>query len=146
MATGLLERAPAAASVAREPSTVEQTGLDLSNIADLALKLIFYNNQVNAQTISDEICLPFYNIVDKALMMLKKEELVEVAGSNGFGELAYQYSITPKGGLRVHALLERTTYVGPAPVTLDHYRSVVKEQAIAEVRVGPREVREALAD
>jgi hypothetical protein len=146
MATGLIERGPAAAAAAREPTSVEQTGLDLSLIADLALKLVFYNNQVTAQMISDELCLPFYNVVDKALIMLKKEELIEVAGSNGFGELAYQYSITPKGGLRVHSLLERTTYVGPAPVTLDQYKAVVKEQAISEVRVGPREVREAMAD
>ncbi|MER3437304.1 MAG: AAA family ATPase [Chloroflexota bacterium] len=146
MATGLIAQRPAAADVAREPTSVEQTGLDLSLIADLALKLIFYNNQITAQAISDELCLPFYNIVDKALMMLKKEELIEVAGSNGFGELAYQYTITPKGQIRVHSLLERTTYVGPAPITLDHYRQIVKAQAIAEVRVGPKEVREALAD
>jgi hypothetical protein len=146
MATGLIERGPAAAAAAREPTSVEQTGLDLSLIADLALKLIFYNNQITAQMIGDELCLPFYNVVDKALIMLKKEELIEVAGSNGFGELAYQYAITPKGGLRVHSLLERTTYVGPAPVTLEQYKAVVKEQAISEVRVGPRDVREALAD
>src|SRR5262245_2421876 len=69
MATGLIERGPAAAAIAREPTSVEQTGLDLSLIADLALKLIFYNNQITAQMISDELCLPFYNIIDKALIM-----------------------------------------------------------------------------
>jgi len=146
--TGLLERAaaPEAASVAREPQSVEQTGLDLSTITDMALKFIYFNNQITAQHISDEIALPFYNILDKALMVLKKEELIEVAGSNGFGELAYQYSITPKGVIRCHQILERTTYVGPAPVTVDHYRKVIKAQAISTVRVGPREVREALSD
>ena len=149
MATiGLLERAaaPEAATVAREPQSVEQTGLDLSHIADLALKFIYYHNQITAQTISDEMCLPFYNIIDRALMVLKKEELIEVAGSNGFGELAYQYSITPKGAVRVHQILERTTYVGPAPVTVDHYRRVIEAQAISTVRVGPKEVRDSFAD
>src|SRR4051794_28323043 len=137
MATGLIERAesPAAASAAREPNSVEQTGLDLAAIADMALKFIYFNNQITAQTVSDEMCLPFYNILDKALMTLKKEELIEVAGSNGFGELAYQYSITPKGVVRVHQILERTTYVGPAPVTLDQYKQVIKAQAISDVRV-----------
>ncbi len=146
--TGLLERAaaPEAAVVAREPQSVEQTGLDLSAIADLALKFIYFNNQITAQDISDEMCLPFYNIIDKALFVLKKEELIEVAGANGFGELAYQYSITPKGVIRCHQLLERTTYTGPAPVTVEHYRRVIKAQAISTVRVGPKEVREALAD
>jgi predicted ATPase with chaperone activity len=148
MATGLMERAesPAAAVVAREPNSVEQTGLDLAHIADLALKFIYFNNQITAQTIADEICLPFYNVIDKALSALKREELIEVAGSNGFGELAYQYSITPKGVVRVHQILERTTYVGPAPVTLDHYKAVIKQQAISEVRVGPDQVRDAMCD
>ena len=146
MFTEMLERAPAAASVAREPTSVEQTGLELALIADLALKLIYFNNQATGQFISDETCLPFYNIVDKALMLLKREELIEVSGSQGFGELAYQYAITPKGVIRVHQVLDRTTYVGPAPVTLDQYNSVIKQQAIAEVRVGPREVREAMSD
>src|SRR3954447_18911361 len=79
-------------------------------------------------------------------MVLKREELLEVSGGNGFGELAYQYSITPKGVVRIHQILERTTYVGPAPVTLDHYCAVVKAQAISDVRVGPNDVREAMAD
>jgi predicted ATPase with chaperone activity len=145
MAVETIERAPVA-SAAREPNSVEQTGLDLALIADLVLKFIYFNNQITAQVISDEICLPFYNVVDKALTLLKREELIEVGGSHGFGELAYQYSITPKGVVRVHQVLERTTYVGPAPVTLEQYRSVVLEQAIADVRVSPKDVREAMAD
>ncbi|HQY31723.1 MAG TPA: ATP-binding protein, partial [Thermomicrobiales bacterium] len=48
--------------------------------------------------------------------------------------------------IRSHQILERTTYTGPAPVTVEHYRRVIKAQAISTVRVGPREVREALAE
>jgi predicted ATPase with chaperone activity len=148
MATGLMERAisPAAGDVAREPQSVEQTGLDLSLIADLALKFIYYNNQITAQTIADETCLPFYNVVERALAVLKKEELIEVAGSHGFGDMAYQYTITPKGMIRVHQILERTTYTGPAPVTLDHYKAVIAAQKITDVRVGARDVRESMKE
>lgn len=141
-----LEHTPSAASIAPEPKSVEQTGLDRIGISDLVLKVIYFNNQVAGQAISDTICLPFFNVIDKALGVLKKEELVEVVGSAGFGEPAYQYSITPKGSSRVQQLLERTTYVGPAPVTLEQYTEVVKAQAISDVRVGPEEVREAMSD
>ena len=132
--------------VAREPTSIEQTGLDLATIADLALKIIYFNNQTTAQLISDEICLPYYGVLERALTLLKREELVEVSGSNGFGELSYQYSASSKGAERVMQLLERTTYVGPAPITLDHYREVVAQQAISEVHVNPREVRNAMSD
>jgi len=145
MAVDMIARAPVAPA-AREPNSVEQTGLDLALIADLVLKFIYFNNQITAQTISDEICLPFFNVVDKALGLLKREELIEVGGSQGFGELAYQYTMTPKGVVRVHQILDRTTYVGPAPVTLEQYRAVILEQAIHDVRVSPKDVREALAD
>jgi predicted ATPase with chaperone activity len=129
-----------------EPQSVAETGLDLQFIADLVLKAVYFNSGITAQTIADTLCLPFFNIIDRALSVLKREELVEVGGSNGFGELAYQYAITVKGMNRVHDVLARSSYTGPAPVTLDEYRQVVASQAIADVRVGPADVRKALAD
>lgn len=148
MTTGALAQAPitAAADVAREPTSIELTGLDLATISDLALKIIYFNNQITAQLFADEICLPYYGVLEKALTLLKREELVEISGSNGFGELSYQYSASSKGGERVDQLLERTTYVGPAPITIEHYREVVAAQAISDVRVNPQEVREAMSD
>jgi len=145
MTVEIVERSGVIA-LAREPNSVEQTGLDVSLISDLILKFIYFKNQITGQAISDEICLPFFNVVDRAINLLKREELIEVGGSQGFGELSYQYSITPKGVVRVHQILDRTTYVGPAPVTLDHYCQVVLQQAIADVRVSPLAVRSALSD
>ncbi|HUG14405.1 MAG TPA: ATP-binding protein [Thermomicrobiales bacterium] len=130
----------------REPSSVEETGLDISFISDLVLKIIYFNSMTTAQTIADTLCLPFFNIVDRALTLLKREELIEVIGSSGFGELAYQYLVTPKGSARAHDVIGRTAYVGPAPVTLDSYREVVRSQAIGNVKVTPADVRRATAD
>jgi predicted ATPase with chaperone activity len=137
---------PSLLQLMAEPQTIAETGLDLSFIADLVLKVVYFNSNMTAQAIADSLCLPFFNIVDKALAALKREELVEVGGSSGFGELAYQYAITVKGMNRVHDVLARCTYTGPAPVTLDEYRQVVAAQAIADVRVTPADARRALAD
>jgi predicted ATPase with chaperone activity len=130
----------------REPQNVDETGLDISFISDLILKVIFFNSMTTAQAIADTICLPFFNVVDRALTLLKREELVEVAGSSGFGELAYQYVVTPKGAARAHDVVARSAYVGPAPVTLESYKEVVKAQSIGQVRVTPQDVRRATAD
>jgi predicted ATPase with chaperone activity len=48
--------------------------------------------------------------------------------------------------IRVHQILERTTYTGPAPVTLDHYKAVIAAQKITDVRVGARDVRESMKE
>lgn len=130
----------------REPESIDETGLDLAVIADLALKVIFFNSMTTAQAITDTLRLPFFNIVDRALILLKREELIEVAGSNGFGELAYQYVVTPKGSARAHEILARSSYVGPAPVTLEQYWEVVKAQEIGKIRVGPEDIRRVMAD
>ena len=97
----------------REPASIEETGLDLNFIADLVLKIIYFNSLTTAQIIADTLCLPFFNVVDRALVLLKREEQIEVAGSNGFGELAYQYIVTPKGSSRAHDLIDRSSYIGP---------------------------------
>ena len=130
----------------REPSNIDETGLDINIIADLVLKVIYFNSLATAQSIADTLCLPFFNIVDRALMILKREEFVEVAGTNGFGELAYQYITTPKGSNRAHEIIERSSYVGPAPVTLETYWEVIRSQEIGQIRITPADVRRATAD
>jgi predicted ATPase with chaperone activity len=135
-----------ASALVKEPTSLEETGLDLPFLADLVLKAIYYNNSVTAQRITEILCLPYFNVIDRALTMLKREELVEVSGSNGFGELGYQYAIAPRGMTRVHEVMERSTYLGPAPVMLEDYIAVVKAQAIGEVRVSPADIRAAFAD
>ncbi|MDQ3779926.1 MAG: ATP-binding protein [Chloroflexota bacterium] len=144
MAVSLMERD--SSSLVAPPGALEETGLDLPFIADLVLKIIYYSNQIMAQAITDEISLPFFNVVDRALTMLKREELIEVVGSQGFGQLAYQYSITSKGNLRVREVLERTTYVGPAPITLEHYTAVARSQINADTRVSPEDMRRVMSD
>ena len=135
-----------ASALVKEPASLDDTGLDLPFLSDLVLKSIYYNNSVTAQQITEILCLPYFNVIDRALTMLKREELVEVSGSNGFGELGYQYAIAPRGITRVHEVMERSTYVGPAPVMLEDYLVVVKAQAIGEVRVSPADIRAAFAD
>jgi predicted ATPase with chaperone activity len=149
VATSRPQPRPATASLnpfLREPQNIDETGPDLSFISDLIIKVIYFNSMTTAQAIADTLCLPFFNVVDRALTLLKREELIEVVGSSGFGELAYQYLVTPKGNARAHDVISRSAYVGPAPVTLEAYKEVVKSQAIGNVKVTPQDVRRATAD
>ncbi len=131
---------------AQEPSSVEQTGLELVFIADMALKIIYFQGMITGQALSEHLCLPYFNVLERALSYLKREEYVEVTGSSGFGELAYQYSLTPKGANRAQEQIDRTAYAGPAPVTLEAYQAMVMEQAHDAERVSREEVSRAMAD
>jgi hypothetical protein len=56
---------------AREPATVDQTGLELIFIADLALKIICFQGVITAQALSEHLCLPYFNILERAFTYLK---------------------------------------------------------------------------
>lgn len=131
---------------AQEPNSVEETGLDLLFIADMSLKVIYFQGMITGQALSEHLCLPYFNILERALAYLKREEYVEVSGSSGFGELAYQYTLTPKGNARAQEQIDRTAYAGPAPVTLEDYQTMVLEQAKGSGRVSRDEVVKATSD
>ena len=88
-------------------------------LADLTLKLVYYKSDMSSYEIAEALALPFLGVLQEVLEFLKREELVEVSGSKGFGERGYQWVITSQGGERAVQALERDQYVGPAPVLLD---------------------------
>jgi predicted ATPase with chaperone activity len=127
------------------PKCLEDTGLTLGFLTDLTLKLIYYKSDMSSVEIAEALALPFLGVMERVLEFLKREELVEVSGSKGFGERGYTYTISGKGGERALQALERDQYVGPAPVLLEDYNQMVARQTMGELRVGPADVRNALS-
>ena len=126
--------------------SIEETGLSESFLADLVLKLLYYRGHgITGFEISEEIKLPFAGVLEPVMDFLKSEQFCEVMGSGGFGESGYQYSISDKGAAKARELLERDMYVGSAPVTLDHYKEAIEQQALRQVTVREREMRQALS-
>jgi hypothetical protein len=50
-------------------------------------------------------------------------------------EQGYQYALTEKGQRRANAALERSQYVGPAPVPFDLYVEVLERQSINNIHI-----------
>ena len=128
------------------PKNLEATGLSMGVIADLALKILYFEGYMQASKIADAVCLPFTGVVDIVLEFLKRERMVEVKGaSSGVREAGFQYAITDRGSQRARDLMERSKYVGPAPVTLTSYTDAVRAQSVKNVFVTPRDVEESLS-
>ena len=78
-----LTGAPAAAGTPEiplppEPQSLEQTGLSMSFIADLALKTLYLRGQMTMAELSTALGLPITNVIDKVMEFLKGERLVEI--------------------------------------------------------------------
>jgi len=128
----------------RMPQNLEETGLSLDFVAELVIKMISYLGNFNIFDVSDKIKLPI-NIVDAALNQLRQEKLIEVKGGAGYESTTYLFTITSAGRLRAQELLDKNHYVGPAPVTLEHYTLMSEFQTIRNVYVSESDVRGAFA-
>jgi len=127
------------------PRSIDESGLNLGFLSDLVLKVMYFEGYLSGSQIAERIRLPFSGIVDQVLEFLKREQLTEVKGQGGFGEQAYQYAITLKGREKAREALDRSHYVGAAPVTLDAYQKAMHRQSLKDFTVHQRTMRQGLA-
>jgi predicted ATPase with chaperone activity len=139
-------RAQAMPALPNEPTSIEETGLGMGFLTDLVLKVVYFHGNITAQQIADTVKLPFLGVLDKVLEFLKLEEYLDIVGAQGgFSERSFQYVIANKGRVKVNEVLDRSQYAGPAPVPLAEYIAMVARQAMGELVVDNRSVREAFA-
>src|SRR2546428_8535332 len=101
-----------------EPQSIEQTGLTLGFIADLALKTLYLRGQMTMAEISSALGLPIGGVTDKAMEFLKNERLVEIRGGTGLSAASYQFVIIDRGSGKAQEALARSPDGGKAPGAL----------------------------
>jgi energy-coupling factor transporter ATP-binding protein EcfA2 len=129
--------------ILQRPLSLRDTGLTMGLLTELAIKLIYNAGEIGASEICSELCLPFTGVVQRVLELLDREEMVNIVGAEGFGERAYHYTIARKGIERVHQVLERNQYVGPAPVPLESYNAMIRAQAMSKVILAEDDLKAA---
>ena len=130
-----------------EPTTLDETGLGLGFLSDLALKILYFQGYVRGAEIAQKMCLPFSGVVEHLLEFLKRELLIEIKGAGaGLGQSSYRYTITGKGIDRAREILERGQYTGPAPVTLADYSEGISQQPMLTGEIHEETMRRALSN
>jgi predicted ATPase with chaperone activity len=114
-------------------------------MVDLALKVMYFEGYLSGYELAERMALPYAGVLNQVLEFLKREKLVEVRGAGGLGESAYQYAIADKGRSMAREALDRGSYAGPAPVPLRMYSHAILKQALGQVIVYPRVMRQALS-
>lgn len=126
-------------------TSIEETGLDVGFLQDLVLKLMYFRGQITGYDIADQLRLPFQAVLASIMDFLKREQMCEVKGSGGLGAGSYQYLITNKGAARAREQLERSAYVGVAPVPWEEYVRAMKAQGRQKTQVTPDLMKRALS-
>ena len=126
-------------------ASFEEVGLNEGFLSDLILKTMYFRGQVTGFEIAEELHLPFQNVVHPVVSFLKLEEMCEVKGSGGVGAGTFQYVISSKGTARAREQMERSSYVGAAPVSWDQYVESVQSQGTRRLQVTPDMMKDALS-
>lgn len=121
------------------------TGLTHGFLADLALKIMYFRGQITGSEIADELRLPFQTVMLPIMSFLRREEMCEVKGSTGLAAASFEYVITNKGSTRAREQLDRSGYVGAAPVSWKQYVASIKSQGTRKLRVDPRMMEQGLS-
>lgn len=127
-----------------QPTSIAETGLSMGFLTDHILKSIYFTGAITGQRLEEMTKLPFLGVIDKVLEFLKLEEFTDIIGADGgFSERSFQYIITNKGRLKVHEVLDRSQYAGPAPVPLEQYLDMAKRQQIGDMVIDQAAIRQA---
>src|SRR6478672_7820407 len=130
-------------SLPAAPMTLEESGLSLDMMIQLALKTLHFAGELTGAELGNRLGVNF-SVIGPALDALKTQRHVQISGGTMLGRASYVYRITDSGRERAGLFLESNHYVGVAPVPFDQYRQYMLNYAKAAPRVASRErVREA---
>jgi hypothetical protein len=136
---GILDIAPP------EPRSLEETGLRMQLLADLALKFFYYAGTGTGVELATELKLPWNGVVELVIDFLTHEKLVDLRGGKGFGRASVEFVLTEKGREYAKDALGRSTYVGPAPVPIEQYNALITTQTEETPVVSRQDLASALS-
>jgi len=125
----------------RAPRTLEETGLPLLFLVELAAKLLFVRGQLRLTELSQQLRLPA-TVLESLLAFMRAERLCEVM-RRGETDGDILYELTDAGRIRAAEYLNRCKYAGAAPVGLAAYVAQVERQSVTKMRVIREDVNEA---
>jgi len=127
------------------PSTLEETGVSLDLVLQLALKTLHFTGELTGNELASRLGVRFA-VVEPAIELLKSQHHCEIVGGSMLGASSYKYRITDAGRVRAALFLEHSHYVGNVPVPLRQYQKYMREFERAAPRTANRDrVRQAFS-
>ncbi len=118
----ILDIAPA------QPRSIEDTGLKIGLLSDLVLKFLYYAGTGTGAEVAEQLKLPWPDVMEHVVDFVATQKLVDLSGGKGFGRVSVDFQLTEKGREYARDALLRTTYVGPAPVPIEQYNTLIHQQ------------------
>ena len=124
------------------PLKPEDTELDFGFLADLALKIVYADTNCTTERAAEKLKLSM-PVTEELLQHLYREKFVEIRGLITYGN--NRYGMLDRGWQRAQRLLDMNGYIGPAPVSLEAYTTMMLRQSAATEMIQPDAVRTAMS-
>jgi hypothetical protein len=116
------------------PKGIEDTGLPMAFLVELACKALYFGGVLSLAAICDQLALPV-GVGSEVVEFLKRERLAEVKKGADL-RASYTYALTDLGRERAREYLQLSAYVGAAPITLKQYLDMAHSQTVRKMSVG----------
>lgn len=130
--------------LAPRPQTVADTGLDQTFLTELLAKHLYQSGVLSIRQLAEKIALSG-TMVESLLHLLRQEAQVEVLGQKADSQ-QLRFGLTDRGRQLAQVALAQRGYVGPAPITLPHYRRMVAAQSIHNSPVTQSTINDVFAE
>jgi hypothetical protein len=147
VAIGAVERGAIESYLRRppqEPKDIADTGINDTDLLALFMKVIFSGRLEKIGQIADAIKLPQQIVMDLARMAIERQLLYTLGAHSSDSILDMRYAMTEEGKRWTLDAIQRSGYIGPAPVTLDDFIQQVNLQKPTNERVTMERVKGAI--
>ena len=135
---GFIRRIPS------EPKNILATGVPDTDLLALLMKLIYVGRLEKAGQCADAIKLPQSIVMDLLSMAVERQLLYALGSHNSDTLLDMRYALTDEGRRWTQDALQRSGYVGPAPVTIEDFVERVSLQKPTNECITAERVHEAI--
>lgn len=126
------------------PTEIKETGIPETFLRELVLKVIWAHDKPKATKISEVTGLHSH-VVEELITGLSREALCDIDSESAAGTVQFGYRLTDKGKIAAHEALDRSRYVGVAPIPVAAYNEMIAEQVKRLRRPPLEQVRKALS-
>jgi predicted ATPase with chaperone activity len=132
------------AALAPRPVSLEATGLAPEMLADLVLKHLLRSGSLTSAGLGERLGLAG-PVLEPIVQFLRQEGRLQLQARASY-ESEVRLSLTERGRQAAHDSLQRSGYVGPAPVPLETYTRVVRAQTIPRRTLARESVSRSFRD
>jgi hypothetical protein len=129
-----------------EPADIAATGIDELDLLSLLMRLAFTGRLETCREFVEAIKLPYHIVAELVRMAVDRQLLRALGMHSSDSPIDMGYAFTDEGKRWTIDSLERLSYAGPAPVTIEEFTYQVSVQKLTNELVTFARIQKALGD